>query len=211
MTFPGIVVVTARGKDVAALDSAGRPVEGSKEYRVEGQKNLAFDATVWIRVSRDHAPVVVGARSVHAGVRPGVDKPRPVPGLTLEKVVFDVLRCNPAEAEVRQLVEPATVEPELDAPAEPVQEEPPPAARTGMVTGDQHKRMHANWRHLGFDGDHNRDLRLQITSKLIGRGITSSTQLTAAEADTVIEGQEAKRRAARERGAQRAEHAGAAA
>ncbi|MCZ7376519.1 hypothetical protein [Micromonospora sp. WMMC250] len=104
MTFPGIVVITARGKEVAALDSSGRPVEGSKEYKVEGQKNLAFDATVWIRVSRDHPPLVVGARSVHAGVRPGVDRPRPVPGLTLEKVVFDILRCDPETAHVRDLV-----------------------------------------------------------------------------------------------------------
>lgn len=112
MTFPGIVVVTARGKEVAALDASGRPVEGSKEYKVEGQKNLAFDASVWLRVSRDHPPMVVGARSVHAGVRPGVDKPRPAPGLTLEKVVFDILRCNPAEAEVRALVEPNFAEPD---------------------------------------------------------------------------------------------------
>jgi len=113
MTFPGIVVVTARGKEVAAMDDSGRPVEGSKEYKVEGQKNLAFDATVWIRVSRDHPPLVVGARSVHAGVRPGVDKPRPAPGLTLERVVFDILRCNPVEAHVRDLVQPQGEEPEV--------------------------------------------------------------------------------------------------
>lgn len=106
MTFPGIVVMTARGKEVAALDGSGRPIEGSKEYKVEGQKNLAYDATVWIRVSRDHPPLVVGARSVFAGVQPGADKPRPAPGLTLERVVFDILRCNPVEAHVRDLVQP---------------------------------------------------------------------------------------------------------
>lgn len=44
MTMPGIVVMTARGKHVAALDAAGRPVEGSREYKVEGQKGLAYDA-----------------------------------------------------------------------------------------------------------------------------------------------------------------------
>lgn len=112
MTFPGIAVMTARGKEVAAMDDSGRPVEGSKEYKVEGQKNLAYDATVWIRVSRDHPPLVVGARSVHAGVRPGVDKPRPAPSLTLERVVFDILRCNPVEAHVRDLVQPQGEEPE---------------------------------------------------------------------------------------------------
>jgi hypothetical protein len=112
MTFPGIVAVTARGKEVAALDTNGRPIEGSKEYKVEGQKNLAFDATVWIRVSRDHPPMVVGARSVHAGIRPGVDRPKPAPGLTLEKVVFDILRCNPAETQPRAMETLSTQEPE---------------------------------------------------------------------------------------------------
>ncbi|MBM0275357.1 hypothetical protein [Micromonospora tarensis] len=129
MTFPGIVVITARGKEVAALDTSGRPVEGSKEYKVEGQKNLAFDATVWIRVSRDHPPMVVGARSVHAGVRPGVDRPRPVPGLTLEKVVFDILKCDPETAHVRDLVSLST---EDDSAGQGVDERPvsgPPAAR----------------------------------------------------------------------------------
>jgi hypothetical protein len=140
MTFPGIAVITARGKEVAALDSAGRPIEGSKEYRVEGQKNLAFDATVWIRVSRDHHPVVVGARSVHAGIRPGVDKPRPVPDLTLEKVVFDVLRCNPADAQVRDLTELQASKPEVPTPAMEESVTPPrvdAAPRVGRPTPQQ--------------------------------------------------------------------------
>lgn len=103
MTFPGIAVVTARGRDVAALDDRGQPIEGRKEYKVEGHKNLAYDATAWVRVSRDHPPLVVGVRSVHHGVRPGVDKPVPSPGLTLERVVFDVIGCQPATAQPRDL------------------------------------------------------------------------------------------------------------
>lgn len=115
MTFPGIAVVTARGKWVAAIGDDGKPIEGHKEYRVEAQKGLAYDASVWVRVSRDHPPLVVGARSVHAGIRPGVDEPREVPDLTLEKVVFDVLRCDPKTAQVRDLVEPDTT-PEAEMP-----------------------------------------------------------------------------------------------
>lgn len=103
MTFPGIVVMTARGKEVAALDAGGRPVEGSKDYKVEGHKNLAFDASVWVRLSRERPPVVVGARSVHAGIRPGVDKPVPAPQFTLEWLVFEALKCNPAQAQARAL------------------------------------------------------------------------------------------------------------
>lgn len=112
MTFPGICVVTARGKDVAAMDDSGKPIANTKEYKVEGQKTLAYDASVWIRVSRDHPPMVVGCRSVHAGVRPGVDRPRPAPGLTLEKVIFDILKCDPANTHVRELVNPRGEEPQ---------------------------------------------------------------------------------------------------
>lgn len=111
MTFPGIVVMTARGKEVAAMDDSGRPISGSREYKVEGQKTLAYDCTVWLRVSRDEEPLVVGCRSVHARVRHGVDRAKRVPGLTLEKVIFDVLKCDPAEAHVRDLVNPQGEEP----------------------------------------------------------------------------------------------------
>lgn len=109
MTFPGIVVMTARGKEVAALDASGRPMNGKKGYSVEGQKNLAYDASVWVRLSREHAPMVIGARSVHAGLRPGVDKPEPMKDFTLESLIFDALKCVPAEAQVRDLAVAATV------------------------------------------------------------------------------------------------------
>lgn len=105
MTFPGIAVITARGKDVAVLDDAGKPVEGARGYKVDGQKNLAFEASVWVRMSRDHPPLVVGARSVHAGVRPGVDRPKAVDEFSLEWLVFEYMGCNPGSAHTRNLVE----------------------------------------------------------------------------------------------------------
>lgn len=106
MTFPGIVVITARGGAVAAMED-GKPVEGKKSYRVEGHKSLAFDASLWIRLSHEAKPVVVGARSVHHGLRPGIDPPKTLDGdWTLESLIFDVLRCEPAKAHARDLVEP---------------------------------------------------------------------------------------------------------
>lgn len=191
MTFPGIVVATARGKEVAALDNGGRPVEGSKEYKVEGQKNLAYDATVWVRVSRDHPPLVVGARSVHNGIRPGVDRPVPSPGLTLERVVFDVLKCTPGEAHVRDLVQPQTADDDLD-PARPVQPvSGPPATRreaAGEKVGqDQHRHMHALWRDLGYGGNEHRETRLTVTARILGLpDLASSADLTREQADKVI-------------------------
>lgn len=106
MTFPGIVVVTARGKEVAAIGDNGQPVEGKKEYKVEAQKTLGFDATCWIRLYRDAPGVVVGARSVHTGIRPGRDEPKTLPpDWSLEWLIFDALKCNPVEAAPRDLVE----------------------------------------------------------------------------------------------------------
>lgn len=143
MTFPGIVVITARGKEVAAIGPTGQPIEGSKEYKVEGQKNLAFDCSAWVRMSRENAPTVIGLRSVHAGMRPGIDKPKPAPNFSLEWLVFDVLRCDPATATTRDLVEakPGTDDPD-PVPAAPdnggdprpnrapaVREQHPPAPR----------------------------------------------------------------------------------
>jgi hypothetical protein len=102
LTFPGIVIVTARGKDVAAMDDNGKP-SGEKTYKVEGHKTLAYDASVWVRLSRDVPPVVIGARSVKHGIRPGIDKPKPAPQFSLEWLVFDVLGCDPQVAEARDL------------------------------------------------------------------------------------------------------------
>ncbi|MEV7006819.1 AAA family ATPase [Streptosporangium sp. NPDC051022] len=116
MTVPGIVVMTARGKEVAALDAGGRPIEGSKDYKVEGHKSLAYDSSVWVRLSRERPPVVVGARSVHAGVRPGVDRPVPAPDLTLEWLVFEVLKCDPQGTRARAMttMRAGAEAPELD-------------------------------------------------------------------------------------------------
>lgn len=103
LTFPGIVVITARGKQTVATDDNGKPIEGSRDYKVEGHKTLAFDASVWVRMSRESAPMVIGCRSVHHGIRPGVDKPKPVPNFTVEWLVFDALQCDPSKAHVRDL------------------------------------------------------------------------------------------------------------
>lgn len=106
MTFPGIAVMTARGKFVAVMGPNGQPVEGKKEYRVEGQKTLAFDASCWVRVSRDEPAVVVGARSVHSGVRPGRDEPQTLADdWSLEWLIFEGLKCDPTKAHTRDLVE----------------------------------------------------------------------------------------------------------
>jgi hypothetical protein len=117
MTFPGIVIMTARGKWVAAIGENGQPVEGKKEYKVEGQKSLAFDASCWVRLDREEPGKVIGLRSVHAGVRPGRDEPKELPDdWTLEWLVFDALKCDPNGTHARKLTE---LQPGDEAPESP--------------------------------------------------------------------------------------------
>lgn len=117
MTFPGIAVMTARGKWVAAIGDNGQPIEGKKEYRVEGQKSLAFDASCWVRLDREKPGQVIGLRSVHAGVRPGRDEPKDLPpDWTLEWLVFEALKCDPHGTHARKLVE---LQPGDEAPESP--------------------------------------------------------------------------------------------
>lgn len=105
LTFPGIVVLTARGKEVARMGPDGNPVEGVKDYRVEGHKNLCYDVSCWVRMFRDKPAIVVGARSVHAGVRPGRDEPQELdPDWSLEGLIFSALRCDPTRAAVQEMV-----------------------------------------------------------------------------------------------------------
>lgn len=104
-SFPGIVVMTALGKEVAVMDERGNPVEGRKEYRVEAQKRVASKASLWVRVSRAEEPLVIGARSVKHGIRPGKDRPRTAPELTLAKAIFEVLGCDPETATARDVRE----------------------------------------------------------------------------------------------------------
>lgn len=131
MQFPGIVVMTARGKETAKIGSDGRPIVGEHDYKVDGHKSLGFDASAWVRLSRDGAPLVIGARSVAHGLRPGVDKPQPSPSFTLSWLVFDLLKCDPSTAKVRDLAPIDAREAADDHPAP----EPEPAAPSIDVDG----------------------------------------------------------------------------
>ncbi|GAA2298524.1 hypothetical protein GCM10010402_66440 [Actinomadura luteofluorescens] len=227
MTFPGIVIVTARGKEVVAMDGNGKPIEGRRDYKVEGHKNLAFDASAWVRLSRDSAPMVVGLRSVHAGVRPGVDRPVTAPSFTLEWLIFEVLKCEPAAAAPRDLKTAAPERTAEEITAEALKPDTGPdrlrelhreavaldvadvtvsdgngnegalrdliaylgktrAAQDGPATDAHHRRMHVLWRDAGDFED--RVDRLTYTSELVGRQITTSKDLTGAEAEQVIAG-----------------------
>jgi hypothetical protein len=109
LTFPGIVVVTARGKEVTEVDANGRPIEGQKTWSVQTHREFPYAASVWMRLRRGRRPLIVGARSVHVGIKPNSDPAREVTdqaatGRLLEWLVFDALKCDPGTAHVRDLV-----------------------------------------------------------------------------------------------------------
>ncbi|MBA2660682.1 MAG: AAA family ATPase [Bradymonadaceae bacterium] len=87
--FEGIVIVTARGKEVAEIEG-GTPT-GNKIWKVEGEKSLAYDVDVWVRLTREQPPVLVGARSVKLGVQPGVDRPKVLRDFSLHNLIFGLL------------------------------------------------------------------------------------------------------------------------
>lgn len=107
LSFPGIVVVIARGKQVAEIGPEGNPIQGSYSWKVEGHKTLQERASVWIRMHREHPPQMIACRSATSGVMPGRQQPRRLPDPVdseqplLEHVIFDVLRCDPGSAHVR--------------------------------------------------------------------------------------------------------------
>ncbi|WP_052441327.1 AAA family ATPase [Streptacidiphilus anmyonensis] len=95
-TFPGIVIVTARGREVTAIDEDGRPVKrGNKvmtAWKVQAQRDLGFDCSLWVRLRREEQPQVIKTRSLRLRVEPG--KPLTLPKLDVEDLIFTRLGCS---------------------------------------------------------------------------------------------------------------------
>lgn len=115
LTFPGIVVVTARGKWVSQTDPRnGQPYrDGRKEYSVECHRSLPYAVGTWLRLTRGEAPLVVACKSVHLGVKYERDTDGSEPNAQqvkvprgadfLDHLIFDVIKYLPAEADADQL------------------------------------------------------------------------------------------------------------
>src|ERR1039458_9503137 len=69
-SFPRLV------RFISATGTDGQPLANKKDWRVDTQKELPAYITCWVRMFREERARVIGARSVHAGVRPGHDEPR---------------------------------------------------------------------------------------------------------------------------------------
>jgi hypothetical protein len=89
---------------------------------------------------------------------------------------------RPGDAALRERIQTAARE-RRTPPADVVEAEIVDVDANVPVQQEQHRHMHALWKSGGIE---DRDERLAVTSVLVGRAVTSSSELTAAEADTVI-------------------------
>lgn len=85
------------------------------------------------------------------------------------------------------LPEPGTEQADEQPAAAEEPAAPAPADPPRMVEQAQHRAMHALWRELGYDGEANREKRLEVTAKILGLAeLNSSADLTREQAQTVI-------------------------
>jgi hypothetical protein len=100
LTWPGIVVITCRGGEVAAVEN-GRPVEGKKDWAVQAHKSLVFDASVIVRFVGHRKAVLTGARSLALQVPEG--ETLPLPDFTLEDLIFNKMGLSGENTGTRQM------------------------------------------------------------------------------------------------------------
>jgi hypothetical protein len=106
LTFPGPVVMICRGKEVSATGPNGQPIQGKTEYKVEGEKSLTSDATMWIRMKRGGPAEIIKLRSIRAGVRVDEAPQRLPKKWTLADAIFGIAKYDPAASAARNLVGP---------------------------------------------------------------------------------------------------------
>lgn len=102
MTFPGICILTARGKEVAIMDDRGQPT-ANKMRKPEGQKGIAYDVDTWIWMSREpRRSELVGVRSLRVSPGDALPMTRLDNGwdvLDLDAFVFDVIGATGPKTE----------------------------------------------------------------------------------------------------------------
>lgn len=112
-TFPGPAIIIARGKEITQTDPNGQPYrDGRTEHKVEGQKGLAYDASVVVRMTREpRRSLLVGARTLRVAVDSGDSFVPPMKDLGPWKVLdigellFGVIGVEPGVTQARPMVQ----------------------------------------------------------------------------------------------------------
>lgn len=105
ITFPGIVIMTARGSEVT-LFRDGKPVAGQTTWSIEADKNIGFDASAHIRLFRGAPPQIIASSGIHFQIKPGEDRPHKLTAdWSLEHVIFDLFKLDPGGAAIGSITE----------------------------------------------------------------------------------------------------------
>lgn len=142
-----VVVMTARGKDGVVIDGRGQidnqaAKRGDKTYRVAVQSETPYEAHAFVKLDRIDPPQILGVRVGKHGLRPGIDEPiicdgktrqrngRAVtyPPFSLEWLIFDLMKFNPAGARTAVIVDPNPTLEGAGGEAAPVIPTPPVGA-----------------------------------------------------------------------------------
>lgn len=94
IAWDGLVIVTARGKEVTAMKNGNPDSRADKIYKLEGHKTLAFDADVIIRMKSPGVAQMTGARSLHVEPKNLQINIANFSKTGLEGVIFDQLKVG---------------------------------------------------------------------------------------------------------------------
>lgn len=156
LTYPGIVIVTARGQEVTEVDDAGNPTKG-KVWTVQAEKTLSFDASAIVRFRRPRTATLIAARSLYVDV--------PSNGLTLEPngvaehLIFELLGAGGSFT-----------------PRDPR------LAEVGVASADAKSRLLAVLAASGYSEDDAKKTASEVWSECGFNGVKEITQAQYAEA-----------------------------
>ena len=103
MTFPGIVVVAARGGEVVDVVN-GKPTN-QKIWKMQTEKNLGYDVNVIVRFVAHQQAVLVKARSLKPELAIPAGRTLPLPRFSLAELIFDKMGCGTEPIQVRTVTE----------------------------------------------------------------------------------------------------------
>lgn len=86
--WPGIGIITARGKEVAKVQN-GVPVVGQSEWSTEAEKSTPYTVSAVVRMTRPHVATLTSCRSLNIDV--GGRGRKLASNNPIEELVFDVL------------------------------------------------------------------------------------------------------------------------
>lgn len=151
MTYHGIVVLTARGKESIVMNGSAPAVDRQgktiTEWKVEAEKSIGYDVNFWIRFTGHRQAELVKARSLRFAIPEGGTLP--LPDFDLATFIFDQAGIGGANTAARQITA-------LDSDVVPADDAKIHLANklraVGVSDADMRDVAVPLWTKAGFDG-----------------------------------------------------------